>query len=202
MVSSNDFKTGMTIKYEGNIYQILDFQHVKPGKGQAFVRTKLKNLRTGATTEFAFANGIKIENAIIEKKKMQYLYDSGTECVFMDQETYEQIEIPNDRLEWEKNFLVEGMEVTIIDFEGEILGIMLAEKVELEVVECDPNVKGNTAQNAQKSATLETGYRILVPLFIEAGERVLQGIFKKYLIIDDDNPIHSERVGGTGSTGV
>ncbi len=173
MVSSNDFKTGMTIKYEGNIYQILDFQHVKPGKGQAFVRTKLKNLRTGATTEFAFANGIKIENAIIEKKKMQYLYDSGTECVFMDQETYEQIEIPNDRLEWEKNFLVEGMEVTIIDFEGEILGIMLAEKVELEVVECDPNVKGNTAQNAQKSATLETGYRILVPLFIEAGERVI-----------------------------
>ncbi len=99
---------------------------------------------------------------------MQYLYDSGTECVFMDQETYEQIEIPNDRLEWEKNFLVEGMEVTIIDFEGEILGIMLVEKVELEVVECDPNVKGNTAQNAQKSATLETGYRILVPLFIEA----------------------------------
>ena len=173
MVSSNDFKTGLTIKYEGNIYQILDFQHVKPGKGQAFVRTKLKNLRTGTTTEFAFATGIKIEKAIIEKKKMQYLYDTGTDCAFMDMETYEQIEISNDRLKWEKNFLVEGMEVTIIDFEGEILGIMLAEKVELEVTECDPNVKGNTAKNAHKGATLETGYKILVPLFIEAGERVI-----------------------------
>ena len=104
---------------------------------------------------------------------MQYLYDTGTDCAFMDMETYEQIEISNDRLKWEKNFLVEGMEVTIIDFEGEILGIMLAEKVELEVSECDPNVKGNTAQNAQKGATLETGYKILVPLFIEAGERVI-----------------------------
>lgn len=173
MISTADFKTGLTILYKDHIYQILEFQHVKPGKGSAFVRTKLKDCRTGSTIEYNFSAGEKLEQAIIEKKKMQYSYSMGDSYCFMDLETWEQIEIPTERLEWEKNFLVEGMEVTIIDFEGEILGIMLAEKVELEIAECDPNVKGNTAQNAQKSATLETGYRILVPLFIEAGEKVI-----------------------------
>lgn len=173
MISSNDFKTGMTILYDGNIYQVIEFQHVKPGKGQAYIRTKLKNLRTGTTTIETIATGLKIENALIEKKKMQYLYDSGHVLAFMDMETYDELHVPAERLENEKNFLLEGMEVQIVTYENEILGINLPEKVVLEVTECDPNVKGNTAQNALKSAILETGYRILVPLFIEAGDKVL-----------------------------
>ena len=173
MFNVNDIKNGMTILFEDNIYTVLEFSHVKPGKGAAFVQAKLKNLRTGSIVEKRFNSGVKLEKAMIQKVGMQFLYANGDSYNFMNMETYEQIEISNDRLKWEKNFLVEGMEVTIIDFEGEILGIMLAEKVELEIAECDPNVKGNTAQNAQKGATLETGYKILVPLFIEAGERVI-----------------------------
>jgi len=173
MITTSDFKTGMTIEYEGNVYQIIDFQHVKPGKGQAFVRSKLKNLRTGTTTEFSFSAGVKMEQAMIEKRKMQYLYRSNESFSFMDMETYEQIEINVSRLEYEKNFMIEGMEVTIVDYQGEILGINLPEKMALEVVECDPNVKGNTAANATKDAILETGYKLLVPLFIETGDKVI-----------------------------
>ena len=173
MITTSDFKTGMTIEYEGNVYQIIDFQHVKPGKGQAFVRSKLKNLKTGTTTEFSFSAGVKMEQAMIEKRKMQYLYRSNESFSFMDMETYEQIEINVSRLEYEKNFMIEGMEVTIVDYQGEILGINLPEKMALEVVECDPNVKGNTAANATKDAILETGYKLLVPLFIETGDKVI-----------------------------
>ncbi len=173
MTSTNEFKTGLTIKYEGNIYQVMDFQHVKPGKGQAFVSSKIKNLRTGAITQFNFQSGLKVEKAIIEKKPMQYLYNDGNSFVFMDNETYEQIEIPSERLEYEKNFMLEGTEVTIIDYEGEILGVNLKEKVEIKVVECDPGVKGNTAANARKKAKLETGYVLDVPLFIEAGDTII-----------------------------
>ena len=104
---------------------------------------------------------------------MQYIYDGGDALAFMDMESYEEIQIPAERLEYEKNFLIEGMDVTIIDFQGEILGVMLPEKVTLEVVECDPNVKGNTAQNAQKQAVVETGFNVLVPLFIEVGEKIV-----------------------------
>lgn len=177
MVSSNDFKTGLTIEYEGNIYQIIEFQHVKPGKGQAFVRSRLRNLRSGAVTDFAFQTGIKIAKAIIEKKVMQYLYNDGSNYSFMDMETYEQIDIPAERLELEKNYLIEGMNVTIQDYNGEILGVMLPEKMALTVTEADPAVKGNTATNARKYATLETGYTLLVPMFIEAGDKIIVNTF-------------------------
>lgn len=173
MTSTNEFKTGLTIKYEGNIYQVMDFQHVKPGKGQAFVSSKIKNLRTGAIINYNFQSGLKVEKAIIEKKPMQYLYTDGSSYSFMDMETFEQIDIPAERLEYEKNFMLEGSEVTIIDYEGEILGVMLKEKVELEVVECDPGVKGNTAANARKKAKVETGYELEVPLFIENGDKII-----------------------------
>lgn len=173
MVSSNDFKNGMTILWDDSIYQILEFQHVKPGKGQAFVRTKMKNLRTGSTIEYSFQNGIKIEVAQIEKKKMQYIYNTGSSCAFMDTETYEQVEIDNERLTWELNFMTEGMEVLIVDYEGEILNIIIPEKVEIKVSECDPNVRGNSTQNPQKGAVLETGYKILVPLFINEGDVII-----------------------------
>lgn len=173
MVSSNDFKTGMTVEYDGNIYQVMEFQHVKPGKGQAFVRTKLKNLRSGAITEFSFRADEKMAKAIIEKKKMQYLYDDGLNMAFMDMETYEQIDIPSDNLKYEKNFLLEGESVTIIDYQGEILGVQLPEKVALEVVETAPGVKGNTAANATKTAVLETGFNIQVPLFVNEGDKII-----------------------------
>ena len=173
MFNINDIKNGITFLYEGNIYQVMDFLHVKPGKGAAFVKAKIKNLRTGAIINYNFQSGLKVEKAIIEKKPMQYLYNDGSSYSFMDMETYEQIDIPAERLEYEKNFMLEGSEVTIVDHEGEILGVMLKEKVELEVVECDPGVKGNTAANARKKAKLETGYELEVPLFIEAGDKII-----------------------------
>lgn len=173
MITSNEFKTGMAIEYEGNIYTVVEFQHVKPGKGQAFVRTKLRNLRTGTITDFAFAAGEKMIKAEIEKKKMQYLYNETTSYAFMDMETYEQIDIPSERLEWEKNFLVEGMPVIIVDYQGEILGIQLLEKVAIKVVQADPAVLGNTAANATKSAVLETGWRLQVPMFIKENDSVI-----------------------------
>ncbi|NLM32964.1 MAG: elongation factor P [Acholeplasmataceae bacterium] len=173
MISTNDFKTGMTIEYDGNIFQVLEFQHVKPGKGQAFVRTRLKNLRTGAIIDYTFGADEKVARAIIEKKKMQYLYNAGGMYSFMDMETFEQIDIPESQLEFERNFLLEGMSVTIIEYKGEILGIQIPEKVVLTVIETPPGVKGNTAANATKEAILETGYRVLVPLFIEKGDKII-----------------------------
>lgn len=173
MTSTNEFKTGLTIKYEGNIYQVMEFQHVKPGKGQAFVNSKIKNLRTGAIINYTFQSGLKLEKAIIEKKPMQYLYNDGSSFAFMDMETYEQIDIPQEMLAYEKNFMLEGSEVTIIDYEGEILGVQLKEKVVLEVIECDPAVRGNTAVNARKKATVETGYVLDVPLFVEKGDKIV-----------------------------
>ena len=172
MISTNDFKTGMTIEYQGNIYQVMEFQHVKPGKGQAFVRSRLKNLRTGAIIDYTFGADEKIPRAIIEKKKMQYLYDDGNMMAFMDMETYVQIDIPSSSLEYEKNFLIEGESVTVIDYKGEIIGVQLPEKVVLEVVETAPGVRGNTAANATKEAVLETGFRVNVPLFINVGDKI------------------------------
>lgn len=177
MVSSNDFKTGMTIEYDGNIFQVLEFQHVKPGKGQAFVRTKLKNLRTGAIIDYTFKSDEKMPRAVIEKRKMQYLYDDGASMAFMDMETYEQLDLPTKNLEYEKNFLIEGESVTIVSYQGEILGVMLPEKVALEVTETAPGVKGNTAANATKEAVLETGFRLQVPLFVNVGDKVIVNTF-------------------------
>ena len=170
MISTNDFKTGMTIDYEGNLFQVIEFQHVKPGKGQAFVRSKLRNLRTGAVIDNTFNAGEKVKRAHIEKSTMQFLYSMGEEYVFMNNETYEQLEIPVAQLDYEKNFLVEGMEVKINTFNSEILGVEVPEKVTLEVVECEPSVKGDTATGATKMAKVETGYEVRVPLFVNEGD--------------------------------
>ncbi len=173
MISSNDFKTGMTIDYEGNLFQIIEFQHVKPGKGQAFVRSKLRNLRSGAVIDNTFNAGEKVKRAHVEKSTMQFLYSMGDEYVFMNNETYEQIELSAAQLETEKNYLVDGMEVKVMSYNGEILGVEVPEKVTLEVVECEPGVKGNTASNATKSATVSTGYSLQVPLFVEVGDKLI-----------------------------
>ncbi len=173
MVSTNEFKTGMTIEMDGNLFSIMEFLHVKPGKGSAFVRTKLRNLRTGGVIEHTFNSGVKVKKAHVEKSTMQYLYGAGDSYVFMNNETYEQIEIPETNLTYEKNFLVEGMNVIVIMYGQEVIGVELPDKVILEVVKSEPAVKGNTTQNATKSAELESGYEVQVPLFIKEGEKLI-----------------------------
>lgn len=174
MVSSNEFKTGLTILYDGNIYVVMEFLHVKPGKGAAFVRSKLRNLRTGAIIDYTFNAGEKMERAMIEKIKMQYLYADGDMRVFMNNESYEQIEIPAKQIESELRFLEEGMDVEVMVYnDEEVLGVSLPDKVALEITQCDPGVKGDTKTNASKDAYLSTGFLVKVPLFIEQGERII-----------------------------
>lgn len=173
MISTNDFRTGVTIEYEGNIYSIIEFQHVKPGKGSAFVRTRLRNLRTQAVIDKTFNAGISIQTAQIDKSQMQYLYASDDIHVFMNNETYEQVEIHQSQIENELLYLTEGMSINIISFEHEILGIELPDKVVLEVIETAGGAKGNTASNATKEALTNTGLKLLVPLFIETGEKIV-----------------------------
>ena len=170
MISVNDFKTGVTIEVDGNIWKVMEFQHVKPGKGAAFVRSKLRNMRTGAVNDKTFRAGEKVAKAQINNQKMSYLYSAGDAYVFMDNATYEQIEVPEAQLEHELNFLKENMEVSILMFGDEILGIDLPTTVELEVTETEPGVKGDTAQGATKAATVETGYTLQVPLFVKEGD--------------------------------
>ena len=173
MINVNDFKTGMTIQFDGNIYTILEFQHVKPGKGAAFVRTKLKNLRTGAPTEYTFNSATKVELARIERKPMQYLYSTGDDYTFMNMEDYSQIDINKSNLGDDIKYLKENLDVDITFFEGEMLGLSLPDKIEMEVTTTEPGVKGNTTSSAMKDATLETGYIVKVPLFINEGEKIL-----------------------------
>lgn len=172
-ININDIKNGMTVIIDGNLCMITEFQHVKPGKGSAFARIKLKNLRTGAIVENTYNTNIKIEKAHVDKKNMQYLYNDGTNYVFMDLETYEQLEISADRLKDEAKWLKENMELMINSYEGEILGVQLPEKVEYEIIETTDAVKGNTTNNATKDATIETGTVIRVPLFISQGEKII-----------------------------
>ncbi|MDI6452336.1 elongation factor P [Peloplasma aerotolerans] len=174
MISTNEFKTGQTILHEGNIYSVIEFMHVKPGKGAAFVRTKLRNLRTGAVTDYTFNAGTKIERAQIDKIQMQYLYISGENHVFMNTENYEQLEIPGAQLEKELNYIFEGMEVEVMFYNNtEILGVSLPDKVVLEVRETVPGVKGDTKTNAMKDAIMQTGLLVKVPMFIEEGEKII-----------------------------
>lgn len=173
MINVNDIKNGMTIIHEGNVYQVVEFQHVKPGKGSAFVRTKLKNLRTQTTQEITFNAGIKIEKATVNKNELSYLYNTGDSYVFMDNKTYEQIEIPAEKLESEIKFLKENMNVEVMIYDGEIIGISLPEKVSYKVTETEEAVKGNTTSGALKDATIETGYTLKVPLFISEGEEII-----------------------------
>ena len=173
MVSSNDFKNGMTILYEGKIYKIMEFMHVKPGKGGAFVRTKLRDLRNGTIVDITFNAAEKVEKATIDKIEMQYLYDSGDSLVFMDNITYEQIELPYSLVEYEKQFLRENQIVNIEKYGDEIIGILLPDKVTLKVVKCDPGQKGSASSNQMKDAVLETGMVVKVPLFIEQDEEII-----------------------------
>ncbi|GED66511.1 elongation factor P [Brevibacillus reuszeri] len=173
MISVNDFRTGLTIEVDGNIYTVLEFQHVKPGKGAAFVRSKLRNLRSGNTTEMTFRGGEKVNPARIESNTMQYLYASGDEYTFMNTETYEQMTFTRSQIERELRFLKENMNVQIMQYNGETIGIQLPNTVELVVTECEPGVKGDTASNVTKKATLETGFVVNVPLFVEEGERLI-----------------------------
>lgn len=170
MISVNDLKTGLTIEVDNSIWQVMEFQHVKPGKGAAFVRTKLRNLRNGNIQEKTFRGGEKVNRAHIEHKKMQYLYASGDVHAFMDTSTYEQIEMQSNQIEHELKFMKENMEVSIIMYEGEVLGVDLPNNVELEVTETEPGIKGDTASGGSKPATLETGLTVQVPFFINQGD--------------------------------
>lgn len=172
-ININDIKNGMTIILDNNLCQIVEFQHVKPGKGAAFVRMKLRNLRTGSITEDTYNTNIKIMKAHVDRTPMQFLYASGDTYVFMNNETYEQVEISTKTLGDQVNFIKEGLEITVDYYEGEILGISLPEKVEYEIIETEPAVRGNTTNNAQKDAKIETGYIVKVPLFISEGERII-----------------------------
>ena len=173
MVNVNDIKNGMTILFEDGLYMVLEFSHVKPGKGAAFVKTKLRNLRTGSIVEKTFNSSIKLEKAMISKTNMQYLYSSGDVYNFMNMETYEQIELSKDQIGDDAKFLKEGINVDITFYEGEMLGISLPDKIEYTITHTEPAVKGNTTNNALKDAELENGLMIRVPLFIQEGEHVL-----------------------------
>lgn len=173
MINVNDIKNGMTIMIDGDIYQVVEFLHVKPGKGSAFMKTKLRNLRSGGIIERTFNTNVKFEKANINKQNVNYLYNTGDTYYFMNMDTYEQLELSSDQIGDAKNFLIENMSVYVILYEGELLGIDLPDKVELEVVSTEPAVRGNTTNNALKDATLETGLVVKVPLFIDKGEKIL-----------------------------
>jgi translation elongation factor P len=173
MFNVNDIKNGISILFEDNLYTVLEFQHVKPGKGAAFVKTKLKNLRTGSTIEKTFNSSIKLERALIDKRAMQFLYATGDSYTFMDNESYEQLELLGTQLGNDKLYLKDGLEVIISVYQGEILGVILPEKIELTITQTEPAVKGNTTNNATKDAILETGLSVRVPLFIEDGEVII-----------------------------
>lgn len=173
MIQSNELRPGITIQHEGNIFVVLDSSQNKTARSAMVVKAKVRNLRTGANVELSFGGGDKIQPAHIDKKEMQYLYDAGEALMFMDTDSYEQVEVPKENIEWELNFLKENDNVVITMFEGEILGLLLPDKVALKIVESEPAVKGDTATNAQKNAVLETGYTVRVPLFIEQDEVIL-----------------------------
>ncbi len=173
MISTNDFKTGLTIEIEGDVCQIVDFQHVKPGKGAAFVRAKIKNLRTGGVVERTFNAGEKLPRARIDRREVQYLYNDGTDYNFMDMESYDQMTLSRDELGDAIKYLKENMTIKLLLFQGKSMGVDLPNFVELEVTETEPGIKGDTASGGTKPATLETGYVVQVPFFINVGD-VLQ----------------------------
>ena len=170
MISAGDFRNGVTFEYDGSVYQIIEFQHVKPGKGAAFVRTKIKNVISGGVVEKTFNPTDKMPKAHIERKDMEYLYNDGDLFYFMDPETYEQIPVSQDQLGDALKFVKENMQVKILSFKGNIFGIEPPNFVELAITETEPGFAGNTATGATKPATLETGAVVQVPLFIDNGE--------------------------------
>ena len=170
MISVNEFKNRLTIEYRNDLWRIVEFQHVKPGKGSAFVRSKLKSLRTGAVQEYTFRSTAKVETADIQTRQMQYLYNDGSSYVFMDTATYEQLEVPNAQIDQEAKYLKENMIVNIISHNGETLGLDLPNTVDLEVVETEPGIRGDTSSGGGKPATMETGLVVTVPFFINVGD--------------------------------
>lgn len=172
MINVNDIKNGMTVEDEGNIFQVVDFQHVKPGKGAAFVKMKLRNLRTGAIIEKTYNSSVKLAKANIQRKPMQYLYQAGDNYSFMDMNTYEQVELSDTQIGDALKFLKENLEVDIVFFGEEIIGLNLPEKIDYVITETENAVKGNTSSGAQKDATLENGLVVKVPLFITEGESI------------------------------
>ena len=172
MITAGDFRNGVTFESDGNILQIIEFQHVKPGKGAAFVRTKTRNVITGAVLERTYNPNDKYPTAFVERKDMQYLYADGDLYYFMDMETYEQLPIDSHKLGDSFAFVKENMEVKVLSYKGNVFGIEPPNFVELKITQTDPGFKGDTATNATKPATLETGAEIKVPLFIEEGEMI------------------------------
>lgn len=170
MISAGDFRNGMTFEMDGQVYQVVEFQHVKPGKGAAFVRTKYKNVKTGAVVERSFNPTEKFEQAQLERADMSYLYADGDLYYFMDTETFEQIPVSKELLGDNLNYLKEGMVCRIVSYKGTIFGIEPPTFVELLVTECEPGVRGDTATNATKTAKVESGYEVRVPLFINEGD--------------------------------
>jgi elongation factor P len=187
LISTTDFKNGITIFLEGAVYQLVEFQHVKPGKGGAFVRTKLKNLRSGGTIDRTFRAGEKMEQAILERRVLEFLYSSDDEYVFMDTETFEQISLRENDIGEQARFLKENLPITIVYHEDSIIGVELPHTVELKVTQTDPGLKGDTASGGSKPAVVETGATVTVPLFIQEGEIIR---------VDTRNGQYLERVSG------
>ncbi|HHY94431.1 MAG TPA: elongation factor P [Firmicutes bacterium] len=170
MISTNDFRPGITVEVDGDIWMVVEAQHVKPGKGSAFVRTRLKNVKTGAVLDRTFAAGERFPQAHLERREMQYLYESGGQYFFMDTGTYEQIQLDKDKLGDTVLYMKENSILYVLMYEGVPLGAELPNFVELEVVETDPGLKGDTATGGTKPARLETGAVVKVPLFVEVGD--------------------------------
>jgi elongation factor P len=172
IVNTNQFRNGMHIEHRGSVWRIVEFQHVKPGKGGAFVRTKLKNLETGAVVEDTFRAGEKFPRVHTEVKNVQFLYDDGGEAHFMDEESYEQFTLPHGEIAGELAYMLPSATVQILQVNGKPSGIQLPASVELVVAETEPGVRGDTVSNVTKPATLETGAVVQVPLFVDVGERI------------------------------
>lgn len=172
MISSNDFRPGVTIELDGSVWRVVEFLHVKPGKGSAFVRTKLKNVQTGSVVERTFRAAETVPQANLEKRTMQHTYKEGDQFVFMDMETYEESSLNKSQIGDRVKYLSEGMEVNVVTWGDQVLEVELPNSVVLEVVETDPGVKGDTATGGTKPATVSTGAQVMVPLFVSVGERI------------------------------
>ncbi len=171
-ITTNDLRTGMTLDLADGLFQVVEFQHVKPGKGHAFVRTTLKNARTGAVVDRTFRAGEKVERAVIDKREMQYLYRDGADYVFMDTDSYEQLTVAGPALGSASDYLVEGDSAVLLMYGDEVVAVDLAAAVVLEISTTEPGVRGDRVSGARKPATLQTGLAIQVPLFLNPGERV------------------------------
>jgi len=170
MISTNDFKTGVSIEMDGDAYVVVEFQHVKPGKGSAFVRSKLKNVRTGGIIERTFNAGEKLPKAHLDRREMQYLYHDGDDFVVMDNENFEQMTLNDAQMGDGKIYLKENMNLSVLFFKGQVIGVDIPNNVELEVIETEPGIKGDTASGGNKPAILETGAVVRVPFFIVVGD--------------------------------